>query len=93
MSLLSNLNKIIESLIHARLSLFLNSNSTFFENQFGFSHSHSTTHALIEITKKLSKFVILGSTLVEYFLTHKRYLTLATMIYFSENSTIMVLDV
>ena len=40
-SLLSNLSKIIEILIHARLTLFLNSNSILFETQFGFRHSHS----------------------------------------------------
>ena len=46
-SLLSNLSKIIEKLIHAGLTLFLNSNSILFEKQFGFRHSHSTTHTLI----------------------------------------------
>ena len=46
-SRLSNLIKIIEKLIHARLTLFLNSNSILFEKQFGFRHSHSTTHTLI----------------------------------------------
>ena len=47
LSLLSNLRKIIE-----RLTMFLNSNSIPFEKQFGFRHSHSTTHALIEIIEK-----------------------------------------
>ena len=41
-SLLSNLSKIIERLMHARLTLFLNWNSILFEKQFGFRHSHST---------------------------------------------------
>ena len=35
--------------------MFLNSNSILFEKQFGFSHSHSTTHPLIEITDKIKE--------------------------------------
>ena len=54
-SRLSNLIKIIEKLIHARLTLFLNSNSILFEKQFGFRDSHSTTHTLTEITEKIQQ--------------------------------------
>ena len=54
-SLLSNLSKIIERLIHPRLTIFLSINSIQFEKQFGFSHCHSTTHALIEITEKIKE--------------------------------------
>ena len=54
-SFLSNLSKIIERLIHARLTLFLNSSSILFEKQFGFRHSHSTTYPLIEITKEIKQ--------------------------------------
>ena len=54
-SLLSSLSKIIERLIYARLTMFLNSNSILFEKQFGFRHSHSTTDALIEITEKIKQ--------------------------------------
>ena len=54
-SLLSNLSKIIEKLIHAGLTLFLNSNSILFEKQFGFRDSHSTTHTLTEITEKIQQ--------------------------------------
>ena len=54
-SLLSNLSKTIERVIHARLTLFLNSHSTLFEKQFGFRHSHSTTYAIIEIAEKIKQ--------------------------------------
>ena len=54
-SLLSNLSKIIERLIHTRLTMFLNTNSILFEKQFGFGHCHSTAHALIEITEKIKQ--------------------------------------
>ena len=36
--------------------------------------------------------MILGSGLVEYFLTYDNHLSLLTMINFLENSTIMVLE-
>ena len=54
-SLLSNLSKITERLIHTRLTMFLNINSILCEKQFGFSHCHSTTHALIEIIEKIKQ--------------------------------------
>ena len=54
-SLLSNLVKITERLIHARLTLLFNSNSTLFEKQFGFKHSHSGSHALLETTEKIKQ--------------------------------------
>ena len=54
-SLLSNLSKVIERLIHARLTMILNSNSILFEKQFGFRHSHSAAHPLIEITEKIKQ--------------------------------------
>ena len=36
-----NLSKTIKRLIHATLTMFLNSNSILFETQFGCRHSHS----------------------------------------------------
>ena len=51
-SLLSNISKIFEKIIHARLSVFLSTNNILYEKQFGFRNQHSTNHALIEITEK-----------------------------------------
>ena len=51
-SLLSNISKIIEKLVHIRLSKFLNKNAIRHEKQLGFRNSHSTTHALLETTEK-----------------------------------------
>ena len=52
-SLLSNISKILQKIIHARLSLdcharqaFL-SNNVLYEKEFGFRNQHSTNHALI----------------------------------------------
>ena len=54
-SLLSNISKIIEKLIHNRLTMFLNKNNVLYERQFGFRPNHSTTHALLEITEKIKQ--------------------------------------
>ena len=55
MSLLSNISKIFEKIIHARLSVFLSTNNILYEKQFGFRNQHSTNHALIEITEKIKQ--------------------------------------
>ena len=52
-SLLSNLSKIIEKLVHRRATDFLNQQNLFYDKQFGFRNSHSTTHALAELTEKI----------------------------------------
>ena len=49
---LSNLSKIFEKIIHARLSAFLSTSNILYEKQFGFRSQHSTNHALTEITEK-----------------------------------------
>ena len=54
--LLSNISKIFEKIIHARLSVFLSANNILYEKQFGFWNQHSTNHhALIEITEKIKQ--------------------------------------
>ena len=55
MSLLSNVSKIFEKIIHARLSVFLSTNNILYEKQFGFRNQHSTNHALTEITEKMKQ--------------------------------------
>ena len=52
-SLLSNLGKLIEKLIHSRMNIFLENHECFYKNQFGFKKKHSTDHALITITEKI----------------------------------------
>ena len=52
-SLLSNLNKILEKLVHARIYEFLENNHSIYSLQFGFRKKHSADHALIEITEKI----------------------------------------
>ena len=54
-SLISNISKIIEKLIHKRLNSFLEHNDIFYSSQFGFRDNHSTTHALIEMTDQIKE--------------------------------------
>ena len=49
-SLLSNLNKILEKIVHDRVYSFLEDALCIYSLQFGFRKKHSTNHALIEIT-------------------------------------------
>ena len=51
-SLLSNLNKIIEKLMFRRLYAFLEQYKCIYDLQFGFRENHSTNHAIISIIQK-----------------------------------------
>ena len=52
-SLLSNVNKIFEKIMHKRLYSFLEDQGCIYENQFGFRKKHSTTHALLDLTEDI----------------------------------------
>ena len=52
-SLLSNIGKIIEKLLHERLYSFLEQNNCIYDLQFGFRVLHSTNHALISISEQI----------------------------------------
>ena len=54
-SLLSNLNKILEKLVHSRLFDFFEDSQALYFLQFGFRKKHSTIHALIEITESVRR--------------------------------------
>ena len=56
-SLLSNINKIFEKIMHNRLYDFLEDQGLLFKNQFGFRKKHSTTHALIDLTEDIRKAI------------------------------------
>ena len=48
-TLLSNLDKIIEKLMHKRLMGFLNDQKVLYKKQFGFQNNFSTGHAVISL--------------------------------------------
>ena len=52
-SLLSNINKIFEKLVHFRLYSFLELHQCIYELQFGFRTEHSTNHALMSLTETI----------------------------------------
>ena len=54
-SLLSNIEKILEKLMYKRLYTFLNNNNIIYNLQFGFRQQYSTSHALINITENTRK--------------------------------------
>ena len=54
-SLFPNISKIIEKLMHAQLTMFLNKHNIIYKRQFGFQHNHSTTHVLLDITEKIKQ--------------------------------------
>ena len=52
-SLLSNIGKIIEKLIHLRLGLFLETHNCYYLFQFGFRLNFSTNNALNSIAENI----------------------------------------
>ena len=60
-SLLSNISKIIEKLMHSRLNIFLTKFNCLFNNQFGFRNKHSTNHALIQLTETIRNAIDKGN--------------------------------
>ena len=54
-SLLSNINKILEKLVFSRMFKFLDENNCIYSHQFGFRPKHSTNHALVNITENIRK--------------------------------------
>ena len=61
-SLLSNIEKILEKLMYKRLYTFLNNNNIIYNLQFGFRQQYSTPHALINITENIRKVLDDGNT-------------------------------
>ena len=54
-SLLSNLDKILEKIMYTRIFKFFSNNNLFYPLQFGFRQNYSTTHALISLTETIRK--------------------------------------
>ena len=53
-SLLSNLDKVLEKLLYKRTHSFLTSFKLLFTRQFGFRRKHSTVHTLINLCQKIA---------------------------------------
>ena len=61
MFLLSNIEKIIKTVMYLRLSSFLDINNLIYSLQFGFQQKYSTTHALINLTESIRQTLDEGS--------------------------------
>ena len=55
-SLLSIFDKILEKLMHKRLSNFLETNKILYKYQFGFRKNHSTSQAVMEVVDKMYQY-------------------------------------
>ena len=60
-SLLANIEKILEKLMYQRLYTFLDYYNIIYELQFGFRQQYSTSHALINITENIRKVLDEGN--------------------------------
>ena len=56
-SLLLNLDKILEKFMYTRILKFFNNNNLFYTLQFGFIPNYSTTHALISRKEAIRKYL------------------------------------
>ena len=52
-SILSQINTILEKLIHARLMPFINEYKILSNNQFGFRKGHNTSHAINHLSEQV----------------------------------------
>eukprot|EP00111_Clytia_hemisphaerica_P012116 TCONS_00035592-protein len=71
-SLLSNINKIFEKLLHFRLSRFFEDNNIFSSKQFGFRKGHSTNHAVVALTELVRKALDSGQIAAGVFIDLKK---------------------
>ena len=75
-SLLSNIDKILERIMYNRLYKFLETNNLIYSLQFGFRQKHSTSHVLIHLTDKIREQLDKGNFACGILLIFKKLLTL-----------------
>jgi len=71
-SLLSNINKIVEKLMFNRLYHFLESNKCLYDMQFGFRQKHSTNHALLSMCQQIRETIDKGNLAVGVFVDFQK---------------------
>ena len=80
-SLLLNLDKILEKFMCTRIFKFFNINNLFYTLQFGFIPNYSTTHALISLKETIRKYLDEGKFTYGIFVDLQKA-TLLNMIFF-----------
>ena len=71
-SLLSNINKILEKLMFNRLYSFLESKKCIYDLQFGFRQKHSTNHALLSMTQQIKDTLDNGNLAIGVFVDFQK---------------------
>ena len=71
-SLLSNINKILEKLMFNRLYSFLETNKSIYDYQFGFRKKHSTNHALLSMTQEIRDTIDKGNLAIGVFVDFQK---------------------
>ena len=71
-SLLSNINKILEKLMFNRLYKFLESSNCIYNLQFGFRQKHSTNDALLSMTQQINDTIDKGDIAVGVFVDFQK---------------------
>ena len=74
-SLISNISKIIERVLHKRIYDFLESEKLIAKTQFGFRKGHSTEHAVIHFMDYVTKHLENGKHIIGLYLDTKKRLT------------------
>ena len=88
-SLLSNVSKVIEKLMHKRLNKFLEQETCFYSLQFGFRLNCFTNNALMSIIESIQTQLIINM-LQGFLLTWKKFLIQLNMIYSLKNWVIVL---
>ena len=81
-SLLSNLEKILEKFIHNRLTTFLNIKDIIYHLQFGFCQNYSTSYALIHLTETIKEALDQGKYGCRIFAHLQKALTQLTITFY-----------
>ena len=71
-SLLSNINKILEKLMFKRLYSFFELYNCIYELQFGFREKHSTNHALLSMTQQIREAMDNGDIAIGVFVDFQK---------------------
>ena len=71
-SLLSNINKILEKLMFNRLYSFLELHNCIYDLQFGFREKHSTNHALMSMVQQIRDAMDEGNTAIGVFVDFQK---------------------
>ena len=71
-SLISNINKIIEKMMFSRLNKFLESKNVFYKLQFGFRAKNSTNHAILSMIQQLRSAMEKGETAIGVIVDFKK---------------------